>query len=54
MRWEVEWWIKAAERDLSAAHELRAAGIYEATAFHCQQAAEKFLKGLILAQCKVW
>ncbi|MCL6581169.1 MAG: HEPN domain-containing protein [Firmicutes bacterium] len=49
MRPEVKWWIDAGERDLRAASELYRAGLFEGTAFHCQQAAEKFLKGLLVA-----
>jgi len=30
------------------------AKLYEGAAFHCQQAAEKFLKALFLAQQRLW
>lgn len=50
MRPEIEWWIRAAERDLASARQLLQGSIFEGVAFHCQQAAEKLLKGLVLAR----
>ncbi len=41
MRPEAEWWLAAGERDLTAAKVLLREGVFEAAAFHCQQAAEK-------------
>ncbi|HCW51512.1 MAG TPA: DNA-binding protein [Clostridiales bacterium] len=49
MQAEVEWWLKAGERDLEAALALRKSGLFDSAAFHCQQAAEKTLKALVLA-----
>ncbi|MCL6581581.1 MAG: HEPN domain-containing protein, partial [Firmicutes bacterium] len=51
---EAAWWFDAAERDLAMARALRREGFYEGTAFHCQQAAEKFLKGLLAAKRRQW
>ena len=53
-RREAEWWLRAGERDLRAAAGLRDIGLFEGAAFHCQQAAEKFLKGLALSRKAVW
>ena len=50
MRQEAEWWLRAGERDISSAVGLHRLSIFEGTAFHCQQAAEKLLKGLALAR----
>jgi HEPN domain-containing protein len=38
MKTEVAWWLEAGER----------------AAFHCQQAAEKLLKGLIMHRGALW
>lgn len=40
-RQEAEWWLRAGERDLLSAVGLHQLSIFEGTAFHCQQAAEK-------------
>jgi HEPN domain-containing protein len=48
MRTEVEWWLKVGERDLEAARTLSRSGLFDSAAFHCQQAAEKTLKALVL------
>lgn len=47
MRAEVRWWQEAGRRDLAMAERLLKAKFYEGTAFHAQQAAEKFLKALL-------
>ena len=47
MREEVQWWQEAGRRDLAMAERLLKARFYEGTAFHAQQAAEKFLKALL-------
>jgi len=49
MRTEIDWRLKAGERDLEAARALRKSGLFDSAAFHCQQAAEKTLKALVLA-----
>lgn len=54
MRPEPGWWVRAAERDLAMARELESAGFHEGTAFHCQQAAEKFLKAVLLKRGLEW
>jgi len=53
-RQEAEWWLRAGERDLLSAVGLHQLSIFEGTAFHCQQAAEKLLKGLALARGATW
>jgi len=42
-------WVKYAEADWIAVGELgpRGSSVYGVVAFHCQQAAEKYLKGLL-------
>jgi len=54
MKTEVAWWLEAGERDLLMARELRRSLFYEGTAFHCQQAAEKLLKGLLMHRGALW
>jgi len=44
----VQWWIKAAERDLERAVDSLSRNDRAAAAFWAQQAAEKALKGLLL------
>jgi HEPN domain-containing protein len=41
-------WLAFAQDDLKMAEIALREGIYNQTCFHCQQAAEKFLKGFIL------
>jgi HEPN domain-containing protein len=46
--WLISEWIRKADVDLSAAHRLRSEdGLREIVTFHCQQAAEKYLKALL-------
>ena len=42
-------WVRKAEADYRAAVKLRdgAEALHDAVCFHCQQAAEKYLKGLL-------
>jgi HEPN domain-containing protein len=42
-------WMKKAHKDLKAARILQQEGLYEEVAFHAQQAAEKALKALLIA-----
>src|SRR5512140_2931294 len=45
----VRQWLAKAERDYQAAHQLAATqSLHEIAAFHCQQAAEKYLKALLV------
>ncbi len=41
-------WLKIARRDLEAARVLGANALYGTAAFHCQQAAEKAIKGFLV------
>jgi HEPN domain-containing protein len=50
VREEVRWWLNTAQGDLDSAVALRDIGQFATAAFHCQQAAEKFLKALVVAQ----
>lgn len=43
-------WIKKAEEDIRSAKVLLSSGILSASAFHMQQAIEKYLKGFLLSQ----
>ncbi|MHA1131069.1 MAG: HEPN domain-containing protein [Candidatus Helarchaeota archaeon] len=43
-----EWWYNTAKRDLLMAQTLYNAEIFESTALHCQQAAEKALKAILI------
>ena len=43
-------WFEQAEADLKTAKDCSAAGNYYASAFFCQQAAEKALKGFLYAK----
>ena len=43
-----EWWYNTAKRDLLMAQTLYDAEIFEGTALHCQQAAEKALKAILI------
>ncbi len=43
-------WLEYAEADRRSAHHAMQAADYRDVAFHCQQAAEKALKALIVAQ----
>lgn len=47
---DVDRWLASADEDLKAAELLSAAGILGLACFHCQQAAEKALKGLLMAR----
>lgn len=42
-------WLKQAEIDLSMAEFARGGGFYAQACYHCSQAAEKALKGLLIA-----
>jgi len=53
VREEVTWWLETARHDLNSAGVLAQAGEYANAAFHCQQAAEKALKALLLARRQV-
>jgi len=46
----VDQWVEKAEEDLGVANMLYASGAayYDAMCFHCQQAAEKYLKALLV------
>ena len=48
MRKDTEEFLKSAEEDLSAAEELFRTKKYRIVVFHCQQAAEKYLKAYLL------
>ncbi len=48
MRSDAELWWKQAVRDLETARHCREAGDYYATAFFCQQSAEKALKAFYI------
>ncbi len=50
MRKEVESWLLQAKDDLEKAEILFAAGKFDGTAFYCQQAVEKALKGLFISK----
>lgn len=54
MRAEVQWWRRAAERDLAMGENLTANGFFEGAAFHAQQAAEKSLKAALIAIHGAW
>jgi len=54
VRIEGEWWRQAGNRDLQMARKLMEEGLYEGTAFHCQQAGEKYLKALLLVVGGEW
>jgi HEPN domain-containing protein len=43
-------WLTYAEADLRAAEHLLESGDFMASAFHCQQAVEKLLKAIIVAE----
>ncbi len=43
MRREIGWWLEASERDGRMAASLAAEGLFEGSAFHLQQSAEKAL-----------
>ncbi|MBU1637715.1 HEPN domain-containing protein [bacterium] len=47
---EIERWLKIAENDLATARLLVVHGIYTNAIFACQQAVEKALKGLYIAE----
>lgn len=51
MKMDAAWWVRASDRDLGMAEGLGRLGFNEGVAFHCQQAAEKILKALLLARC---
>jgi len=48
MRREAEYWLRQSKADLKTAEDCLKDGNYYATAFFCQQAAEKALKGLYI------
>lgn len=54
MRKELEWWLRAADRDALMAQKLDREGIFEGAAFHSQQSAEKYLKALLIAIGAEW
>ncbi|MFH1200652.1 MAG: HEPN domain-containing protein [Candidatus Micrarchaeota archaeon] len=43
-------WLDEAQDDLKAAENLGKARLYAAACFHCQQAAEKALKALLISR----
>lgn len=45
-------WVRKAEGDAAVAEWASGAGHYDAGCFHAQQAVEKYLKGLLVAQGK--
>lgn len=47
-------WLEKASHDLQAAHLLLKAGLYDIALFHCQQAAEKAVKGFLTYHDKVF
>lgn len=47
---ETDRWLEFAGDDLRSAELLAGAGIFHLACFHCQQAAEKILKGFLLAR----
>lgn len=47
-------WFEKASHDLQSANLLRKAGIYDTALFHCQQAAEKAVKGFLTFHDKVF
>lgn len=50
MKMDAAWWSRASDRDLGMARGLAELKYHEGVAFHCQQAAEKALKALLLAR----
>ncbi|MBI4181701.1 MAG: HEPN domain-containing protein [Candidatus Aenigmarchaeota archaeon] len=52
MRQEIENWWKQGKNDLEKARVLFKSKNFDGTAFYCQQAVEKVLKAIILAQGK--
>ena len=50
MRADALAWLAASGRDEAMALELLGARLYEGSVFHCQQAAEKALKALLLVK----
>ena len=48
MREEAKWWLQASDRDEQMAGKLLGERLYEGSAFHAQQAAEKALKSLLV------
>jgi len=46
---EVADWLEKASRDRAAAGLLHTVGLHDLACFHCQQAAEKALKALLIA-----
>jgi len=52
MQPDAEWWVRAGERDLAMAVDLERLQYHEGAAFHCQQAAEKLLKALLVRKAQ--
>lgn len=48
MREEVRWWLNTARQEVEVAEKLLDGRSYNFCAFHCQQAAEKALKALLI------
>ncbi|MCL5290956.1 MAG: HEPN domain-containing protein [Actinobacteria bacterium] len=48
MREEATWWLRASDRDKQAAEKLLNWDLFESSAFHAQQSAEKALKALLI------
>ena len=46
MKHETQTWLNIADQDLAAAQGLLDLDLYAPTIFHCQQAVEKYLKGI--------
>ena len=50
VRAEVLWWFEQSKRDLKMAEELLKSCLFEGTAYHSHQAAEKALKALVICR----
>jgi len=48
----VKGWLKVAENDFASAGSLAKDELFESACFHCQQAAEKYLKSYLIAHKK--
>jgi len=52
MQPDAEWWVRAGERDLAVAVDLERPRYHEGAAFHCQQAAGRLLKALLVRKAR--
>ncbi len=48
----VKKWFEIADKDFASAHALAEKKLFETALFHCQQAAEKYLKGFLINEGK--